>query len=38
VTFTRARDAAEIARMFAHLFRFRADRFRELGIRDPIGN
>jgi CelD/BcsL family acetyltransferase involved in cellulose biosynthesis len=38
VTFTRARDAAEIARVFAHLRRFRADRFSELGIPDPIGN
>jgi len=38
VTFTRVRDAAEIARVFAHLLRFRADRFRELGIPDPMGN
>jgi CelD/BcsL family acetyltransferase involved in cellulose biosynthesis len=38
VTFTRVRDAAEIARVFAHLRRFRADRFSELGIPDPIGN
>jgi len=38
VTFTCALDAAEIARVFAHLRRFRADRFRELGIPDPMGN
>jgi CelD/BcsL family acetyltransferase involved in cellulose biosynthesis len=38
VTFTRARDAAEIARVFAHLRRFRADRFSELGVPDPIDN
>src|SRR5262249_4193381 len=38
VTFTRARDAAEIARVFAHLHRFRADRFREIGTPDPMGN
>jgi CelD/BcsL family acetyltransferase involved in cellulose biosynthesis len=38
VTFTRAGDAAEIARVFAHLCRFRADRFSEIGIPDPIGN
>ena len=38
VAFTRARDAAEIARVFAHLRRFRADRFAELGVPDPMGN
>src|SRR5262249_11528949 len=37
-TFTRVRDAAEIARGFAHLLRFRAARFREVGIPDPIGH
>jgi CelD/BcsL family acetyltransferase involved in cellulose biosynthesis len=38
VTFTRAVDAAEIARVFAHLRRFRADRFSELGVPDPMRN
>ncbi len=38
VTFTRVRDAAEIARVFAHLRRFRADRFSEIGVPDPMGN
>jgi len=38
VTFTRAVDAAEIARVFAHLRQFRADRFSELGVPDPMRN
>jgi CelD/BcsL family acetyltransferase involved in cellulose biosynthesis len=38
VAFRTVRDPAEIAAVFEHLRRFRADRFRHFGIDDPIGN
>lgn len=38
VAFRLVQDPPEIIRVFEHLRNFRADRFRQLGIRDPIDN